>query len=60
MNIPYGIAKALAFLGDCMGKYAPINSSKLDKIVNSLTFSNEKARRELGWEPMNVLEQFKI
>ena len=60
INIPYTIAKGLALLGDCMGKYAPINSSKLDKIVNSLTFSNEKARRELGWEPMNVLEQFKI
>ena len=32
----------------------------LDKITKSLTFSNEKAIRELGWKPMNVLENFRI
>lgn len=60
MNIPYSVAKGLALIGDCMGKFAPINSSKLSKITNSLTFSNEKARRELGWEPLDVLTHFKI
>ncbi|KIO46953.1 NAD-dependent epimerase/dehydratase family protein [Sanguibacteroides justesenii] len=60
VNIPYWLAKALALAGDCLGNKAPINSSKLDKITRSLTFSNEKAKRVLGWEPLNVLEHFKI
>jgi len=25
-----------------------------------LTFSNEKARKELGWEPLDVLTNYKI
>jgi len=60
VNIPYVLAKMLALLGDLIGAKAPINSGKLDKITKSLTFSNEKARRELGWEPLEVLEHFKI
>lgn len=60
VSIPYRMAKLLARLGDIIGTKSPINSNKLDKITKSLTFSNEKARRELGWEPTNVLENFKI
>jgi len=60
LSIPYWLAKAMALIGDCLGKKAPINSLKLDKITKSLTFSNEKAMRELGWKPMNVLENFRI
>jgi len=60
ISIPYGVAKLLARIGDLLGEKSPINSSKLDKITKSLTFSNKKARTELGWEPMNVLENFKI
>lgn len=60
ISIPYSFAKLLARIGDCLGKRAPINSLKLDKISKSLTFSNEKARKELGWEPLNVLANFKI
>lgn len=60
VNIPYWLAKTLALAGDCLGNKVPINSSKLDKITRSLTFSNAKAKRELGWEPLNVLEHFKI
>lgn len=59
-NIPYWIAKSLALAGDCLGSKAPINSAKLRKITESLTFSNAKARHELGWQPLNVLEHFKI
>lgn len=29
-------------------------------MTKSLTFSNEKARKELGWEPLDVLENYKI
>ena len=58
--IPYVLAKILARFGDLLGNRAPINSLKLEKIIKSLTFSNEKAKRELGWEPVNVLRNFKI
>lgn len=60
ISIPYWMAKCMALVGDFLGKSAPINSQKLDKITKSLTFSNEKAKRELGWKPMSVLENFKI
>jgi len=60
ISISYKVAKLLAGLGDLIGNKSPINSSKLDKITKSLTFSNEKARTELGWVPTNVLEHFKI
>ena len=60
MSIPYWVAKCMALVGDCLGKKAPINSLKLNKITKSLTFSNEKAMRELGWKPMNVLENYRI
>ena len=59
-SIPYWAAKCMALVGDCLGKKAPINSLKLKKITESLTFSNEKAMRELGWKPTRVLENFKI
>lgn len=60
LSIPYWIAKCMALVGDCLGEKAPINSLKLRKITKSLTFSNEKAIRELGWRPTGVLENFKI
>ncbi len=59
-SIPYPLAKLLAGFGDCLGSYAPINSKKLSKMVNTLTFSNKKAVSELNWKPLNVLENFKI
>lgn len=59
-SIPYWAAKSIALVGDIVGNKFPINSSKLDKITQSLTFSNEKAKRELGWEPLDVLQNFKI
>lgn len=59
-NIPYWIAWAMAKVGDLLGNKAPINSYKLKKMTQNLTFSNEKARRELKWEPMDVLKNYKI
>ena len=58
--IPFFVAKALALVGDLMGSKAPINSLKLKKITESLTFSNQKAKAELGWQPLNVIENYKI
>ncbi len=60
VSIPYWMAWCMAKVGDLLGSKAPINSLKLEKITKSLTFSNEKARRELGWEPMDVLENYMI
>ena len=60
LDIPYWLAWCLAKVGDLLGDKAPINSYKLEKMTKSLTFSNEKAKRELGWEPLDVLENYKI
>lgn len=59
INIPYWVAKCLALIGDVFSSF-PINSRRLEKIVTSDTWSNEKAKRELGWKPMDVLENFRI
>ena len=60
ISIPYWMAWCLAKVGDLMGSKAPINTYKLEKMTKSLTFSNDKARRELGWEPLDVLTYYKI
>ena len=60
VSIPYWFARCLAFFGDLLGNKAPINSDKLMKITESLTFSNEKARMVLNWEPLDVLCNYKI
>lgn len=60
MNISYWMAWCMAKVGDLLGSKAPINTYKLEKMTKSLTFSNEKARKGLGWEPLDVLENYKI
>ena len=60
VSIPYWMAWCMAMVGNLLGSKAPINSYKLEKMTQSLTFSNEKARKELGWEPLDVLESYRI
>lgn len=60
LKAPYFVAKCLALLGDAFGGKFPIDSNRLCKITNTLTFSNEKAKRELGWKPLDVLSHFTI
>ena len=60
ISIPYWIAWCMAKVGDLLGSKAPINTYKLDKMTKSLTFSNEKAKKELKWEPLDVLGNFRI
>lgn len=60
ISIPYWMAWCMAKVGDLLGSKAPINSYKLEKMTKSLTFSNEKARKGLGWEPLDVLSNYKI
>lgn len=59
-SIPYFVAKSLAKLGDLLGNKAPINSLRLRKITDSLTFSNEKIKGELDFNPSNVMEKFQL
>lgn len=60
ISIPYWMAWCIAKFGDLLGNRAPINSYKLSKMTESLTFSNEKARKTLEWEPMDVLSNYRI
>ncbi len=60
IGIPLWFAKICAKAGDLLGSKAPINTMKLSKITKSLTFSNEKAKKELGWKPTDVVSHFKI
>ncbi len=60
IGIPLWFAKICAKVGDLLGAKAPINTMKLSKITKSLTFSNAKAKKELGWQPKDVVSNFKI
>jgi nucleoside-diphosphate-sugar epimerase len=60
LNIPYKAAWCFAKIGDKMGSIAPINTYRLTKMTESLTFSNEKAKRELGWKPLDVLANYTL
>lgn len=60
ISIPYWMAWCMAKVGDILGNKAPINSYKLEKMTKSLTFSNEKARKQLDWEPLDVLSHYEI
>ncbi len=60
ISIPYWMAWCMAKVGNILGSKAPINDYKLEKMTKSLTFSNEKARHELNWEPLDVLTNYKI
>jgi nucleoside-diphosphate-sugar epimerase len=60
INMPYWFAKIIAQMTNLLGQRGPINNNKLTKIVNTLTFDDSKARRELGWLPTPVLKGFKI
>jgi len=59
-NMPYWFAKIVAIVGDIIGRKAPINSTKLNKIISNLTFDDSKARKAFGWDPSPVLKEFKI
>lgn len=59
-NIPQWIAVLIAKVGDLLGSRAPINSDKLKKITNDLTFDDQKAVKEFGWDPKPVLKSIII
>lgn len=59
LSIPYWMAWCLAKVGDLTG-VLPIDSHRLEQLTKSNTYSNEKAKKALNWEPMDVLDNFKI
>ncbi|ANW94973.1 hypothetical protein AXE80_01105 [Wenyingzhuangia fucanilytica] len=59
ISLPLFVAKFLGFMGD-MFRLSFINSDKINKMTNSLTFCSKKAIEELEWNPRKVKENFKI
>lgn len=60
ISIPYCVAWCMAKVGDFLGNRAPINSYRLKKLTTPCTFDNSKAKKELGWEPLDVIKNLNI
>ena len=58
-KIPMWLATAVARVGDLL-PFLPVSSLKIAKITQSLTFSDKKARTEIGWNSRSVIENFKL
>lgn len=58
-NIPLWLAKLLGKFGDVIPLF-PVNSQTIIKMTSDLTFSDQKARKELNWNPKKVTEHFLI
>lgn len=60
-HIPISIAESAGKFGDLLEKIRhisfPINSDKVKKLSRSLTFSCEKAKKILGYEPIESLSE---
>lgn len=56
-TIPYPLARFAAKTGDHLPGF-PFNSLRLEKMTQSLTFSDEKARSEIQWHSKPVLSFF--
>jgi len=59
-ELPYWLVRFLAFCGNIIGRKAPLNTSKLKKMVSSLTFDDTQAKEHLNWQPLPVLDNFLI
>lgn len=58
VEIPLGVVKWLAKGGDLAHQFNipfPLTSARLLKMTQTLTFSDQKARTELGWSPNPVI-----
>lgn len=60
-SLPYWFVWFVSRLGDFINliffkKISPIDSVSLDKITSNLTFSDIKAREELGWSPTKITD----
>ena len=59
ISIPYWIAWCMGKVGDLF-TFLPINSYRLGQLTKSTTYSNEKAKKLLDWQPLDVIDNFKI
>ena len=57
--MPSYLVRLAVKAGDLL-PFIPVNSLKLEKLTSTLTFSDEKVRRELGWSPRMVLEHLEL
>ena len=59
-RLPLGVAKLGAWTGDILNQWTklnvPLNTRSLTKMTSTLTFSDERARKELGWNPSRVVD----
>jgi nucleoside-diphosphate-sugar epimerase len=60
LSLPLSLAKVLGVTGDIVGKKFPVNSTKLKKIISTLTFSDARARDLLQWKSREVLKSWEI
>lgn len=58
LAIPMSAAKVLARIGDLVGDRFPFSTTRLSKLVTSLTFSDARARARLDWAPRRVIDVF--
>lgn len=55
LTLPFWPFRIIAKIGDTMGNMIPFNTLTLNKITHSLTFDDTKARKDLSWNPVSVL-----
>jgi len=60
LSLPHGFVKTLALAGDLLGGKFPITSKKLNKMTKTLTFSDQKARLQVNWNPKSVVDNLII
>ena len=58
-TMPKWIIQTACKIGDRLS-YFPINSYKYEKLTSTLTFSDERARKEMNWNPRSVIEGFEL
>ena len=57
-NLSIPIAKILSKIGNIIGNRFPFNDRKLIQMTKTLTFSDNKARKEFGWNPTKAVGNF--
>ena len=60
LTLPYFFVKILAIIGDTLIPILPLNTKKLSKMANELTFDDKNAQTAFNWHPAKVLDGFKI
>lgn len=60
LTLPNFFVKLLAKIGDTLIPILPINTKKLSKMANDLTFDDTNAKNAFNWHPTKVLDGFKL